>query len=312
MSAGTRGIRGSAQEERVTPESFAPERRAYRLPAATRLGAVRLQVTDLERSVAFYTEVIGLRVVESADGRTGLGAPGAERVLVWLEQHRTGVALERRPRLGLFHFALLVPDRAALGRFAHHMLNVGLPLNAGDHLVSEALYLHDPDGLGIEVYADRPRNEWQRDGRELRIATEPLDIADLLAAPGKESWEGMPRGTVVGHVHLRVGDLRQAAAFFSDGLGFDVMTWSYPGALFLGAGGYHHHLGTNVWARGAQPPETGEPRLLEWTIEVPDAISVDEAEGSLAVAGYPTMREQDEITTMDPWGTVIRIRRTHE
>jgi catechol 2,3-dioxygenase len=244
MSAWTQGIIGGVREELATEDSYGRQPRGYRLPAATRLGPVRLQVTDLEKSIAFYTEVIGLRVIESDGEQASLGAHGEERVLVRLEERGADAGLQRRPRLGLFHFAILLPGRATLGRFARHMLDTGLPLNAGDHLVSEALYLQDPDGLGIEVYADRPRSEWQRVGRELKIATEPLDIATLLTAAGEESWKGMPSGTVVGHVHLRVGDLRQAAAFFSDALGFDLMTWSYSGALFLGAGEYHQRLGS--------------------------------------------------------------------
>jgi catechol 2,3-dioxygenase len=308
MSDSTWGVVAGVGGESATEGSYGERPLSFRLPAATRLGPVCLQVTDLERSVAFYRDVLGFQVIAYEEGRARLGAGGDERVLVGLEERRVGTAVQRRPRLGLFHFAILVPDRGTLGRFARHMADSGIQPGAGDHLVSEALYLQDPDGLGIEVYADRPRSEWRRVGRELSIGTEPLDIASLLMAARGEPWTGLPTGTVVGHVHLRVGDLRQAAAFFSDALGFDLMTWSYPGALFLGAGGYHHHLGTNVWDRGAQQAAADEPRLLEWTIEVPDVASVEAAAHSLAEGGYPVTRGQEEIVTCDPWGTAIRIR----
>ena len=176
--------------------------------------------------------------------------------------------------------------------------------------MSEAFYLRDPDGLGIEVYADRPRSTWRREGRELMIATDPVDVAGIVASAGDEPWTGMPAGTVIGHVHLHVGDLARGAAFFSDALGFDRMTWRYPGALFLGAGGYHHHLGTNVWAgSSARPPAEGDARLLEWTIELPTTDDVAAAGQSLANAGSPVEQvAAGDLRTSDPWGTAIRVR----
>ena len=161
-----------------------------------------------------------------------------------------GVApVPRRGRFGLYHFALLLPDRAALGRFAAHVLRLGLRPGMADHAVSEALYLSDPDGLGIEVYADRPRTSWTYRGDELVMTTEPLDIAGLITAGQGDEWRGAPEGTSMGHVHLHVGDLARAEAFYHRALGFDKKVWSYPGALFFSAGGYHHHLGTNIWSR---------------------------------------------------------------
>src|SRR5690606_740815 len=146
-------------------------------------------------------------------------------------------------RLGLYHFAILVPDRATLGRFVAHLAATGVRFGASDHLVSEALYLRDPDGLGIEVYVDRPRSEWATSRRKLEMATEPLDLARVASAGQGEAWGGQPAGTRIGHVHLRVADRERSATFYHHGLGLDKMVWSYPGALFLSAGGYHHHLG---------------------------------------------------------------------
>jgi catechol 2,3-dioxygenase len=213
-------------------------------------------------------------------------------------------------QLGLYHFAILLPDRAALGRLVGHLAEQGTRAGAGDHLVSEALYLADPDGLGIEIYADRPRAGWRRRGRELLIATDPVDVEDLRRAAGDAAWRGMPAGTVIGHVHLTVGNIDEASAFFSEALGFDRMTWSYPGALFFGAGGYHHHLGTNTWSgAGARPPAPGDARLLEWTIELPEAAAVADAVRSLADAGHPVEHVvAGEALTRDPWGTPIRLR----
>jgi catechol 2,3-dioxygenase len=291
------GAAGSSQP--ATPGSYGEPPRGYRLPEATRLGRVRLQVADLERSLRFYQQVLGLRVVERDATRASLAAPGDGPVLVELVE-RPGVRPAGRPvRLGLYHYAILLPDRASLASLVGHL--------------AEAFYLHDPDGLGIEVYADRPRSTWRRFGRELMISTDPLAIEDLLRQAGHGPWSGMPAGTAIGHVHLHVGDIRQGAAFFSDALGFDRITWSYPGALFLAAGGYHHHLGTNTWAAGAAPAGDADAKLLEWTIELPDAESVAAAGRSLAEAGYPSETVADgEIVTRDPWGTVIRICAHHD
>ena len=175
------------------------------------------------------------------------------------------------------------------------------------------MYLQDPDNLGIEVYADRPRSAWRRVDRQLMMATEPLDLPGLERAAGAATWTGMPAGTVMGHVHLHVGDLAAASAFFSDALGFDATVWDYPGALFFAASGYHHHLGTNTWAgRGAQPPTEEDAQLLEWTIELPDATALAPLADSLARAGCPVERlgqagAEPALLTRDPWGTRLRV-----
>lgn len=292
-----------------TAYGIAPD--GYRLPAETRLGPVRLQVADLERSLEYYRAVLGFRVTSRTGESATLAAHGEERALVALEE-RTGAApVPMRGRLGLYHFAVLLPTRADLGRFLGHLAQMGAQAGASDHFVSEALYLRDPDGLGIEVYADRPRSLWEARGPELRLETAPLDAADLLREAGDTPWRGMPSGTAIGHVHLHVGDLAAADRFYHQALGLDRMTWSYPGALFLGAGGYHHHLGLNTWAGpDAERPGEEEARLLEWTVELPDAESVAEAGRSLEAAGHPTGRPGDEgaVVTRDPWGTRLRLR----
>ena len=279
-----------------------------RLPAETVLGPVRLQVSDLERSAEYYQRVLGFRLARQEGGTATLAAHGEERALIELRENRDAVPVRVHGRLGLYHFAILLPTRADLGRFLRRLSETGERAGASDHFVSEALYLRDPDGLGIEVYADRPRSAWKWEGRELRMDTVPLNAPDLLREAGGAPWTGMPAGTTIGHVHLHVGDLEQAAAFYHEALGLDKVVWSYPGALFLSAGGYHHHLGLNVWAAGAPQPGDEDAKLLEWTLELPDAASVAAAAESLAGAGYPAERSADgALVTRDPWGTQLRL-----
>ena len=279
----------------------------YRLPGGIRLGPVRLQVADLDRSAEYYRRILGLRARERPGGRVDLEPQGEARPLIELH-HREGAApVPKRGRLGLFHFAVLLPNREALGRLAAHLTREGEPMGASHHRVSEALYLRDPDGLGVEVYADRPRSDWKRDGRQLIMATDPLDLDELVRAGGSEPWTGAPEGTTMGHVHLHVGDLRQAEAFYHEALGLDKVVWSYPGALFLSAGGYHHHLGVNTWAREARPPSQDEAQLLEWEIRLPSTSDVEEVRESLRSKGYSVEDSDSKIRVRDPWGTALRL-----
>jgi len=309
MSAGSREMFDGSGEP-ATPGSYGEAPHGYRLPVATRLGPVRLQVANLDRSLAYYEGALGLSVHAQDSSRIVLGVQGDPRPLVELHANAAARAMRPRARLGLYHFAILLPDRASLGRFVRHASAQDLRMGAGDHLVSEAFYLTDPDGLGIEVYADRPRHAWRRLGRELMLATDPVDVDGVLAAAGDERWSGMPAGTVMGHVHLHVGDLAMGATFYAEGLGLDRITWRYPGALFLGAGGYHHHVGTNTWAGPtARPPEPDDARLLEWTIELPTPDDVSGVERSLALAGHIVERTSGgAIVATDPWGTVVRVQ----
>ena len=313
MGATTRDIFGRAESaEPAAPGSYGIAPQAFRLPEGTRLGPVRLQVADLGRSLAFYQEVLGLRALDRERTHALLGAEGASEPLVELRARAGARPAPRRGALGLYHFAILLPDRPSLGRFLRHLGESGARAGAADHLVSDSLYLQDPDNLGIEVYADRPRSAWQRVGRELMMATDPLDAAGLIQSAGEDRWEGAPAGTSVGHVHLHVGDLERAAAYYSEALGFDRMVWHYPGALFLAAGGYHHHLGTNTWAgSGASPPAEEDARLMEWTLSLPDGAGVARAAESLRRAGFEAEADQSRaapaLITRDPWGTQVRV-----
>jgi catechol 2,3-dioxygenase len=289
----------------AVPGSYGEAPPAYRLPDGLALGAVRLMVSDLDRSRAWYAQWLGLRELPADPGAPGVLRLGAAdgTPLVLLESAPGISPVRPGSRLGLYHFAILLPDRAALGRLVAHLAGHGGRAASSDHLVSEALYLQDPDGLGIEVYADRPRSAWQRSGRELLMAVDPLDLPSLVRAAGGEPWTGMPAGTVMGHLHLHVGDLARASAFYSAAFGFDRMVWRYPGALFLGAGGYHHHLGTNTWAQGAPSPREQDARLLHWTVVLPTTADVVAATASLEAAGYAA----DTGLWRDPWGTGLRI-----
>jgi catechol 2,3-dioxygenase len=279
----------------------------YRLPDATRLGRVRLQIADLERSVADYETVIGLRVLDRGDGFATLTPHGDDRVIVELREKKGVRPVGRRGNIGLYHFAILLPDRAALGRFVKHLSAIGAYAGMSDHFVSEAVYLSDPDGLGIEVYADRPRASWKVEDRQLTMTTIPLDVQNLVASTGEDTWTGMPAGTVLGHVHLYVQALDDAERFYHSAVGFDKVVWSYPGALFMSAGGYHHHLGTNTWAAGAPVSGDDDARLLDWEIVLPTRKDVDEAAAAIADAGFATRPDDAGVAVRDPWGTQLRL-----
>jgi catechol 2,3-dioxygenase len=279
----------------------------YRLPAATRLGRVRLEVADLARSGTYCERVIGLRALERSGGVLTLGPEGDGTPLVELHERPGARPVPRRGRLGLYHFAVLLPERAMLGRFAARLAALGVSAGMADHFVSEALYLTDPDGLGIEVYADRPRRAWRQRDRELYLSTEPLDLPDLVRAASGTRWTGMPAGTVIGHVHFHVADLDRAATFYHGGLGFDKTVWSYPGALFVSAGGYHHHVGTNTWAAGSPPAGVGDARLLDWELVLPGAEHTAAAAHSVAAAGFEVVPQDGGWLASDPWGTRVRL-----
>lgn len=274
---------------------------------ATTLGAVRLRVNDLEAAAAFYQRAIGLHEIARSAGEVHLGV-GAGAPLVELVGDADAPPRPARTT-GLFHLAILVPTRADLAQAVHRVVGAGGSLTgASDHLVSEALYLDDPEGNGIEIYRDRPRDEWARrpDG-ELEMATLPIDLEGVMASlpPGAPD-EGMPSGTVMGHVHLQVRDTAEAGDFYAGLIGFDPTVTAYPGALFVAAGGYHHHLGLNVWgSRGAPRAPQGAVGLDRYRIHLPDAAEVDAIAGRLDAAGHAVVAGADGHEVLDPSG--IRV-----
>jgi catechol 2,3-dioxygenase len=288
------------------PAEYGLRPKGYRLPEESHLGAVRLQVSNLDRSVQWYQSVLGLRVTERMTERASLVVEGEAHPLVELREKKGIRRVPRSGLLGLYHYAILLPDRLALGRFIRHLAELGMHAGMSDHFVSEAVYIDDPDGLGIEVYADRPRAQWKVEDRQLSMSTLPLNARALVEAAGNQPWTGLPKGTVIGHVHLFVGDIDGAAAFYHDLVGFDKVVWSYPGALFMSAGGYHHHLGTNIWAAQAPPAGENDARLIEWEIVVPSAADVAAVEASVS-KGAAVERQGASLLLKDPWGTAVRV-----
>ena len=274
---------------------------------STALGTVRLTVSDLDRSRLFYEQAIGLTATERDDGTLALGVPG-DPALIELRGDTATPALNRRAT-GLYHLAILVPTRLDLAFALGRLAMTRWPLDgASDHLVSEALYLSDPDGNGIEIYRDRPRADWPRADGQLQMATTPLDLDDVLdelrAAP--ERQDQAPAGTRIGHVHLQVSDLAAAEAFYHGVLGFDVTVRGYPGALFVSAGGYHHHIGLNTWhSAGAEPPAAGAVGLRSFTIELPDADGLTGVSARIEAAGMRYERRPYGILVRDPSGTAV-------
>jgi catechol 2,3-dioxygenase len=273
------------------------------------VGAVRLRVADLEALTAFYERAIGLRTLSREAGLARLGAEGGPAIVELI----AAPDAPRRPpgSTGLFHMAILLPTRADLARSLRRLAGAGWRLSgASDHLVSEALYLQDPEGNGIEIYRDRPREQWNRDNGELRMATLPLDLQSVLdeLESSEQDPTGLVPGSRIGHVHLRVADIPGAEGFYNGHLGLDVMVRSYPGALFLAAGGYHHHLGLNTWqSAGAPPPPEGALGLDRYELVLPQEAEVDAAAKRLGESGDPVRLEEGVLAT-DPSGNRVLLR----
>ena len=278
------------------------------IPADTALGKVRLRVAEVDALSAFYERVVGLGAVERADDVVRLGPQGGGPLIELVPA--PGAAPRPSFSTGLFHLAILVPDRAELARSLRRVADAGWRLTgASDHLVSEALYLQDPEGNGIEIYRDRPRDQWEEDRGELRMATLPLDLDGVLGelGDGDEDTNGLPAATTLGHMHLQVAGIPAAEAFYNGGVGLDVMVRSYPGALFLAAGGYHHHLGLNTWqSEGAPPPPEGALGLDRFELVFPDAASRDEAAARVADTGDPLELSEGVLAT-DPSGNRVLL-----
>jgi catechol 2,3-dioxygenase len=285
----------------------------------TSIGTVRLTVADLERSREFYERAIGLRASEQDDGTLALSAAG-KAPFVELRGDSSAPALDRRAP-GLFHLAILVPGRRDLAHTLARMADAGWPLDgASDHLVSEALYLSDPDGNGIEIYRDRPRDQWRRVDGQLAMGTLPLDVdsvlGELSGAPEREELPAAPErqelappGTRIGHVHLQVSDLGAAERFYSGLLGFDVTVRGYPGALFVSAGGYHHHIGLNTWhSLDAPSPAPGSIGLRNFEIRLPNADELDRILQRVGTAGIEIRREGAGSLIRDPSGNGVLLR----
>jgi catechol 2,3-dioxygenase len=275
----------------------------------TKIGSVDLRVRDIQRSREFYENVLGMHVLE-ADGSTLALGVDAGPVLVKLQADRDAA---QRPRgtTGLYHFAILLPDRRELAIVLRRLLQNSYPLQgASDHYVSEAVYLADPEGNGIEVYADRPKDTWFTPEGEMRMGTVALDVDDLLSTIGGSGpvQASLPDGTRMGHIHLHVADLEAAIKFYRDLIGFDLMMLYGPSAGFLSAGGYHHHIGLNTWAGvGAPQPPEGSTGLVEYSILVPERGELESIAERAGKSGFDTVMSADALKLVDPSGIGVRL-----
>lgn len=282
---------------------------ANKIDPATAIGTVRLTVSDLDRSLSFYERTLGLVAGAPEASTVVLTAPDGAP-LVELDGNPAAHPLDRRAT-GLFHMAILVPSRLELARSLRRLAVHRWPLDgASDHLVSEALYLSDPDGNGIEIYRDRRRDQWPKSNGQLQMATLPLDLDQLLgeltASPAPDT---VPAGTRMGHVHLQVSDLDEAEKFYSGVLGLEVTVRGYPGALFVSAGGYHHHIGLNTWrSAGAKPPSTGSIGLRDFELVLADERALDEVLGRVEAAGLAADAVAHGARVRDPSGNAVVLR----
>jgi catechol 2,3-dioxygenase len=268
------------------------------------VGEVNLKVKDLERALTFYQNIMGFKVLEKTDRKAALSTDG-KTTLVTLEQPVNVIPKEERMS-GLYHFAILLPSRADLSVFLRHFLGTGYGLGAADHYVSEALYINDPDGNGIEVYRDRPSKEWTWKDGLVDMATEELDGNSILAESDAE-WKGLPEGTVMGHIHLHVGDLQKAEEFYTKGLGFEIVS-HYPQAVFLSTGHYHHHIAINTWQGvGAPTPPPNSVGLNWYTLVFPDEATREKTLQQLQQLGSPVQKETEYYVLSDPSGNQIRL-----
>jgi catechol 2,3-dioxygenase len=266
----------------------------------TTVGKVALTVRDLPMMAQFYNEVIGLAVREQTAEKAILGTPHEEIVVLY----GNPAARPVEPSTGLYHLAILVPDRPSLAHWLYQFLSSGYQLpGASDHGVSEALYLSDPEGNGIEIYRDRPRHEWPMKDGAIQMFTGRLDFEGLMKEAPQKPWQKMPDKTTLGHVHLKVHDIPQSVEFYAHAAGFDVISDEYPGAGFVSAGGYHHHLGMNTWhSAGADPLPEGAAGLSGYTIRLPNETARDEVVANMLAFGVEVEDTADGPLIYDPAG----------
>lgn len=278
------------------------------LNSEVEVGTVTLKVANMERSLKFYTQLIGLELFKQDSNTAVLGA--GNRPILLLEEVPGATRLARNVT-GLYHAAILFPTRHSLSIKVQQLARINYPLGAGDHLVSEAFYLDDPDGNGLELYQDRPRSTWKWIGTQVQMATDPIDFDSLFAEikPNDPALNNpaAPAGTKLGHMHLRVGNISKSRAFYHDVLGFDIVV-QMPTALFLSAGGYHHHIGMNVWeSNGGRPTPENSAGLREFSISLPDQTELDRLTNQIEAAGISVERNGDSALVLDPFQTRIKL-----
>ncbi|RAW19085.1 glyoxalase [Paenibacillus taichungensis] len=285
----------------------------YQIPATTHLGEVSLRISNLDRSIQFYTEVVGLKLLERSDKVATLTADGKQSLLR-LEQLTDAVTMPVRSTSGLYHFAILLPDRKSLGLALRNLAESGIEIGQGDHLVSEAFYISDPDQNGIEIYADRARDTWKRDADNNYImSSDPVDVDSLFALATNEPWQGLPAGTVIGHVHFHVRSLEESRRFYTGALGFDIVgNFANMSALFVSAGGYHHHIGLNIWAGTGAPVNPANATGIDYfTITYDGKEQLEQAVEQLRQSNASIEQQGMDWFTVDPQNIRIRLTSTN-
>ncbi|WP_413376316.1 VOC family protein [Alkalihalobacillus sp. 1P02AB] len=272
----------------------------------TFVGQVNLKIQNLERSIAFYKEVIGFKVLEQTS-RTATFSADGKTALLSVEQPEHVVAKQERTT-GLYHFALLLPKRTDLANIVQHFVKIGLQFGSSDHLVSEALYLSDPDGNGIEIYVDRDPSEWNWKDKEVEMTVDPLNFPDLLSIGNEQLWKGLPIETTMGHIHLHVSELSKTEEFYIKGLGFEVVNQFGNQALFISDGKYHHHIGLNTWnGVGASAPPRNSVGLESFTLMLSSEEKKNKMIAQLKGIGASVTEENGSSITTDPSGNRIRL-----
>ncbi|WP_442597683.1 VOC family protein [Neobacillus sp. D3-1R] len=273
----------------------------------TFVGQVNLKVQNLERSLSFYKEVIGFKVLEQSERFANLTADG-KTTLLSIEQPDNVLPMQGKTT-GLYHFALLLPKRSDLAKIVQHFMEVGMRFGSSDHLVSEALYLSDPDGNGIEIYIDRDPSEWHWENGEVEMTVDPLNFPDLLSFGKQQSWKGLPSGTVMGHIHLHVAELKKTEEFYTKGLGFEVVNRFGAQALFISDGKYHHHIGLNTWnGVGAPMPSPNSVGLESFTLMLSNEEKRNQIITQFKSIGAAVMEENGSFVTSDPSGNRIILK----
>ncbi|HZH58135.1 MAG TPA: VOC family protein [Metabacillus sp.] len=265
---------------------------------------VNLKVLDLQRSLAFYQDVIGFQILEQSEKRATFTTDGKSALL---EIEQPNDVIPKQPRTtGLYHFAILLPTRSDLGSVLKHLLKLKYPLQGGsDHLVSEALYLADPDGNGIEIYVDRSPTQWNWKNGEVEMSTDPIDVEGLLAE-GHDEWSKLPEGTIMGHIHLHVSELEKTKEFYCQGLGFEIVCMYGNQALFISTGRYHHHIGLNIWnGIGAPQPSENSVGLIDYTLVYPSENEREKVSQRLKEKGFHVTAKETGYVTTDPSGNKI-------
>ncbi|MCM2677096.1 VOC family protein [Alkalicoccobacillus plakortidis] len=275
----------------------------------TKLGHVRLRIANLEKSIHFYKEIIGFPVVQQHGSEAHLSVEEGEPLII-LEEIPNAKRLPERSAAGLYHVAILLPDRASLASILYHFADKQVRIGQADHLVSEALYLSDPDGNGLEIYRDRDRSDWNVDSSgDYVMASDPINIENLLTEADEHSWSGLPKGTIIGHVHMHVADLEETEAFYRDVIGFETVgNYRAMQAKFMAAGRYHHHLGFNIWAGKDVPPTPATAvGMTYYTIKLVNEQEQNDLIERLKQANHNYRQEGNTLWVIDPAGMTIRF-----